>query len=84
MKKRKEDTELRKQVLSRDKHTCKLCNKRKRARWLQIHHIKMWSRAASLRFEIDNCITLCIPCHKSIRGKEHHYESYFMRIINSG
>lgn len=84
MRQRRQDSELRKSVLARDKHTCQLCFKKKRARYLQVHHIRMWSRSAHLRFEPGNCVSLCIPCHKSIRGKEHHYESYFMRIINGG
>jgi 5-methylcytosine-specific restriction endonuclease McrA len=49
---------------------------------LQVHHIRRWSSASSLRYEISNGITLCSTCHKSIKGQEHHYESLFMEIIN--
>lgn len=49
---------------------------------LQVHHIRKWSTASSLRYEISNGITLCYNCHKSICGKEHHYETLFIEIIN--
>lgn len=84
MSQRRQDSELRRLVLARDKYTCQLCRKKRTGRYLQIHHIIMWSRSSSLRFDEGNCITLCIKCHKSIRGKETHYQNYFMRIINRG
>lgn len=84
MSQRRQDSELRQSVLARDKYTCQLCFKKRSGRFLQVHHIIMWSRSAHLRFEKSNCITLCKKCHKSIRNKEVYYESYFMRIINRG
>lgn len=73
--------DFRKRVLKRDKYKCKMpgCSYTKR---LQVHHIRKWSSASSLRYEISNGITLCYNCHKSISGKEHHYESLFIEIIN--
>jgi len=69
-------------VLKRDKFTCKMCKKKgKRAR-LNVHHIRRWSSAAALRYEVGNGITLCYSCHKSVSGKERHYESYFYQLIN--
>lgn len=81
MTKRKQDNDLREQVLKRDEYTCQLCMKKKSKRWLQVHHILMWSRAAALRFDIGNCISLCVRCHKSIRRKETYYEQYFLEIL---
>lgn len=73
--------DFRKRVLKRDKYKCRMpgCSYGKK---LQVHHIKKWSTASSLRYEISNGITLCPNCHKSIKGKEHHYESLFMEIIH--
>jgi len=72
--------EWRKRVLSRDKHTCQMPDcKRKRS--LQVHHIRKWSSASSLRFEIDNGITLCYGCHKEVTNNETFYEPLFNDIV---
>lgn len=75
--------DFRKQVLKRDKYMCKMpgCSYANK-KYLQVHHIKKWSTASSLRYEITNGITLCHNCHKSIKGQEHHYEPLFTEIIN--
>jgi 5-methylcytosine-specific restriction endonuclease McrA len=72
--------DFRKRVLKRDGKKCMMpgCDSKKN---LNIHHIRKWSSAASLRYEISNGITLCRECHKSITGKETHYESLFMELI---
>jgi len=71
----------RRKILKRDKKACKMpgCTSKSK---LQVHHIRKWSSASSLRYEPSNGITLCSTCHKSISGKEHHYESLFMEIVN--
>lgn len=70
----------RKKIFQRDKQ-CKMpgCNSRYK---LQAHHIKRWSDAHSLRYELSNGITLCSKCHQSIKNKESHYETLFLEIIN--
>ena len=73
---------FRQTVLKRDKFTCQMCEaKGKRAR-LQVHHIYKWASASSLRYDEQNGITLCRTCHKSITGKEDHYISYFLSILD--
>jgi 5-methylcytosine-specific restriction endonuclease McrA len=72
---------FRRDVLKRDKFTCQMCKDRgKRAR-LNVHHIMKWSSASSLRYDVDNGITLCKKCHDSITGKESHYITYFLALI---
>lgn len=68
-------------VLKRDGFKCQMpsCNNKNN---LNVHHIKKWSSASSLRYEPSNGITLCRYCHKLITGKETHYENMFMEIIN--
>lgn len=70
----------RKDVFKRDKYRCMMPNCKNKTK-LQAHHIKTWANASSLRYETSNGITLCSECHKSIRGKEHHYEGLFRSII---
>jgi predicted restriction endonuclease len=71
--------EWRKQVYKRDNHKCQWpgCNSNKK---LNAHHIKTWSEFPSLRFIIDNGITLCYKHHKMIRGLESYYEAVFISI----
>tara|TARA_Y100000004_G_scaffold164219_1_gene194182 strand:- start:48 stop:323 length:276 start_codon:yes stop_codon:yes gene_type:complete len=69
-------------VLKRDKFKCQMPNC-KCKKDLNVHHIQTWSNASSLRYEPSNGITLCKRCHKSITGKEIHYEKLF-REINNG
>jgi 5-methylcytosine-specific restriction endonuclease McrA len=71
----------RRKILKRDKKTCKMPGCQSKTR-LQVHHIRKWASASALRYELSNGITLCSTCHKSISGKEHHYESLFMELIN--
>lgn len=72
--------QFRKDVLRRDNKQCKMpgCKSKK---YLQVHHIQKWSTASSLRYDINNGITLCKFCHKLITGKERHYETLFKSII---
>jgi len=72
--------DARRKVLKRDKRTCQMpeCGSKKR---LNVHHVQPWSKAAHMRFETFNLITLCRNCHDSIKDQEHHYISLFMGII---
>ena len=69
-------------VYKRDKFTCQMpnCNAK---RQLQAHHIRKWSSAAILRYDINNGITLCRKCHKEVTGYERQYEHLFMDIIRN-
>lgn len=73
---------VRLKVLKRDKHICQMPNCKSKKR-LHVHHIIPWSKAASLRFETSNLITLCHQCHESIKDKEHCYETLFMGIVRN-
>jgi len=74
--------EWRKRVLARDGHKCQMPHC-KHTKLLQVHHIKKWSSASTLRFEIDNGITLCARCHKEVNRNETFYESLFNQIVRS-
>lgn len=74
----------RKKALKRDKNRCQFpgCKCRSR-RGLQVHHILEYSKFPSLRTDVGNLITLCIKCHRSIKGKERYYVQMFLNIIKN-
>ena len=57
----------RKSVFARDDYTCQICGKR--GVRLNAHHIKSYAYFPNLRFSVDNGITLCEECHKSVHRK---------------
>ena len=67
-------------VYKRDDFQCQWpnCSSKKR---LNAHHIQTWAKFPSLRFEINNGITLCKPHHDLIKGMEEDYSYSFLRIL---
>lgn len=63
---------MQKDVYKRDNYTCKICD----AVGIELHvdHIKSWSEHPNLRFNMDNCRTLCKSCH--------YYETYGKLLEN--
>jgi 5-methylcytosine-specific restriction endonuclease McrA len=68
-------SEWRGKVFQRDNYTCQLCGNR--GGKLSAHHIFLFSTHQELRFKVENGISLCWDCHKSIRGKEDQYHQQF-------
>lgn len=58
--------ELKKLVLKRDEYKCQVCYHLGN---LVVHHIFPWSRYPIFRFNENNLVTVCVPCHKKIHGK---------------
>ena len=56
--------QIQKQVFERDYYTCRLCCATGVA--LQVDHIQSWKEYVDLRFNIENCRTLCQECHYKI------------------
>ena len=71
--------DARKAALKRDEYTCRMCNKTHVK--LEVHHILEYGKFYSVRTDLNNLITLCKACHKSIKGKESHYVEYFKKLI---
>ncbi len=57
----------REKIFIRDNFTCQICNNV--GGNLNAHHIQAWVKFKKLRYKIDNGITLCVKCHKSIHKK---------------
>lgn len=52
----------RRAVFARDDYTCRHCGVR--GGRLHAHHVLAFSRYPEKRFDVDNGLTLCAPCHK--------------------
>ena len=70
LRNRDEYKQLRRLVFKRDNFTCQICLKRSDGN-LEMDHIKEWSNYPELRFNPDNCRTLCIDCHKKTDNYGH-------------
>ena len=68
-------------VFKRDGHRCLFCSSSSGT--LQAHHIRQWINHPDLRYEPDNGVTLCRPCHESIDGKEDHYADRFLAYVTT-
>lgn len=53
-------------VRKRDDFTCRHCGKH--GGDLHAHHVQTWKDAPDLRFDVDNGLTLCIPCHYKVHS----------------
>lgn len=73
----------RKAVYIRDNYQCQYpgCVSKK---GLEAHHIIPWSRSSSLRFVIDNGLTLCKEHHTLVTGHEGDFVELFTSIIAQG
>jgi hypothetical protein len=74
-------------VFKRDNYTCQDCGNRSCSGnpvKLNAHHIKSFSKHENERFNIDNGLTLCIPCHKNTDsyGKKKENPRIEITIIN--
>lgn len=70
----------RKAVYKRDGYKCKWPKCKARTR-LNAHHIRRWADCPSLRFEINNGITLCKKHHKMIQNKEDIFAMMFIQLL---
>ncbi len=55
-------------ILRRDNYTCQFCEQI--GGYLQVDHIKPWAKYPELRFDVNNCRTLCMACHYYVTYKK--------------
>jgi 5-methylcytosine-specific restriction endonuclease McrA len=58
----------RRDVFKRDQWKCQKCDKG--GRGMVAHHIKTFAEYPDLRFDVENGVTLCTPCHVSIHAED--------------
>jgi len=75
-------SQLRRAVLKRDDYTCQHCGLRKR-KGNHVHHIMLKSEHPELRFNLDNCQTLCDECHNNIHNGliDYYIQQKYLRQI---
>lgn len=66
-------------VMMRDNFTCVMCHTV--GRNLNAHHIKKFADYPELRLMVNNGVTLCESCHKSVIKKEQEYEEMFEALL---
>lgn len=66
-------------IMMRDGFTCVMCHTV--GGNLNAHHIKKFADYPELRLDINNGVTLCEPCHKSVMKKEQEYEKMFEDLL---
>jgi 5-methylcytosine-specific restriction endonuclease McrA len=58
--------EWRLSVYARDNYTCQKCGSKG---FLHAHHIVSLKEDLTKAFDVDNGITVCVPCHEAIHGR---------------
>lgn len=74
-------------IFQRDNYSCQMCGVS--GKLLQVDHIQSWSKYPDLRFESDNCRTLCAKCHYLITfGKpmpeDTRYWGHNLKYVSEG
>lgn len=64
----------RKEVYKRDNYTCKVCHESKSGE-LNAHHLYSYTSFPELGVDVDNGVTLCIPCHKEFHRTFGYHNS---------
>jgi hypothetical protein len=66
-------------VFERDHYTCQMCMVV--GTRLCAHHIQPFAQNRAIALDPRNGITLCWPCHRSIRSREAEYEERFSTLV---
>lgn len=70
--------EIYNQTYKRDKGQCQLCGTSLN---LQLHHIIYRSENKSLINDPNNCIMLCVQCHKLVHSNKKYWQEKLQKII---
>lgn len=70
----------RKEIYERDAFKCRIANNECSGR-IEAHHILSYARYPSIRYEVNNGITLCKQHHPKTRDAETQLSPYFQDIL---
>ncbi len=73
-----------KQVKERDGYTCRVCNKY--GVYLHSHHLNSYDMFIEQRYDINNGVTLCHTCHKSLHfifGSGRNTKFQFQQFVKT-
>lgn len=74
---------LRKETYKRDGYRCVVCGA---DRDFNAHHLDSWDANEEKRFDLDNMVTLCVPCHKAFHkryGYGNNTRMQFQEFLNN-
>ena len=71
-------------IFRRDGRTCKRCGANGKNVLINAHHIVPWNKCLYGRFDINNGITLCKPCHIWVHGKGNTNSDYLFNTSAYG
>lgn len=83
LRKKRTMADWRTEVFIRDNFTCQNSECGKRGCTLNAHHIVTIKTDKTKAFDINNGITLCVPCHYKTYGKEEQFEEKYNSIVQS-
>lgn len=64
-------------VYARDSYRCRRCGSFGNGpRGIHAHHVKSWAEHPGSRFDVDNLITLCRPCHAWVHSRSNDLREY--------
>lgn len=68
----------RRSVFQKDKYVCQNCGYDK-GKIIQAHHVKPYAEFPEHRYDVENGVTLCKPCHLFIHSKENCENRFICR-----
>lgn len=71
----------RRRVFARDKFKCQRCGYSK-GKIFRAHHVAPWAEFPDKRFDLNNGITLCDPCHRWVHSKANKEKEFLNYAIS--
>lgn len=76
-KKHRLDPALRRRIIKRDYHRCRVCRE---AKYLHVHHVRYLSQGGE--DSVDNLVTLCQSCHSLVHSDKGLYQPALIALLD--